>query len=68
MANVVIDRADVDALQQNLVRSHSAGTGEPLREEFVRAAGVLRVSSLAAGHSGIRRETLDCWSRFSIAA
>ena len=59
MANVVIDRADVDVLQQNLVRSHSAGTGEPLSEAFVRAAGVLRVSSLAAGHSGIRTQTLD---------
>jgi len=59
MANVVIDRADVDVLQQNLVRSHSAGTGEPLAEAFVRAAGVLRVSSLAAGHSGIRTQTLD---------
>ncbi len=59
MANVVIDRADVDVLQQNLVRSHAAGTGEPLGEPFVRAAGVLRASSLAAGHSGIRLETLD---------
>jgi histidine ammonia-lyase len=59
MANVVIDPADVDVLQQNLVRSHAAGTGEPLGEAFVRAAGVLRVSSLAAGHSGIRLGTLD---------
>jgi histidine ammonia-lyase len=59
MANVVIERADVDVLQQNLVRSHSAGTGAPLGEAFVRAAGVLRASSLAAGHSGIRLETLD---------
>ncbi len=59
MANVVIERADVDVLQQNLVRSHAAGTGEPLSEAFVRAAGVLRASSLAAGHSGIKLETLD---------
>jgi histidine ammonia-lyase len=59
MANIVIDRADVEILQENLVRSHSAGTGEPLAEAFVRAAGVLRVSSLAAGHSGIRTQTLD---------
>jgi histidine ammonia-lyase len=59
MANIVIDRADVEVLQENLVRSHSAGTGEPLGEAFVRAAGVLRVSSLAAGHSGIRTQTLD---------
>ena len=59
MANVVIDRADALALQRNLVRSHAAGTGPPLAEEFVRAAGVLRVSSLAAGHSGIKPATLD---------
>jgi histidine ammonia-lyase len=59
MANVVIDGADAAQLQRNLVRSHAAGTGAPLREEFVRAAGLLRVSSLAAGHSGIKPETLD---------
>jgi histidine ammonia-lyase len=59
MANVLIDPADAITLQRNLVRSHAAGTGEPLREDQVRAAGVLRVSSLAAGHSGIKLETLD---------
>ncbi len=59
MANVVIDRDDTAALQLNLVRSHSSGTGAPLPEAHVRAAGVLRASSLAAGHSGINVETLD---------
>src|ERR1700686_1255696 len=59
MANVLIDAPDAGTLQRNLVRSHAAGTGEPLREDQVRAAGVLRVSSLAAGHSGIKLETLD---------
>jgi len=59
MANVLIDPADAITLQRNLVRSHAAGTGEALREDQVRAAGVLRVSSLAAGHSGIKVETLD---------
>jgi histidine ammonia-lyase len=59
MANVVIDRADTALLQLNLVRSHASGTGRPLPEHQVRAAGVLRASSLAAGHSGIKLETLD---------
>lgn len=59
MANVVIDRDDTAALQLNLVRSHASGTGAPLAEAHVRAAGVLRASSLAAGHSGIKLETLD---------
>ena len=59
LANVRVDPADAVQLQRNLVRSHAAGTGPPLREELVRAAGVLRLSSLAAGHSGIRTKTLD---------
>jgi histidine ammonia-lyase len=59
MANVVIDRDDTATLQLNLVRSHASGTGAPLSEAHVRAAGVLRASSLAAGHSGIKLETLD---------
>ena len=59
LANVSIAPSDAEQLQLNLVRSHAAGTGDPLRESFVRAAGVLRVSSLAAGHSGVREETLD---------
>jgi len=59
LANIPVDPKDAAQLQLNLVRSHAAGTGEPLAIEFVRAAGVLRVSSLAAGHSGIRETTLD---------
>jgi histidine ammonia-lyase len=59
MANVLVDPAEAELFQQNLVRSHAAGTGPPLAKEHVRAAGVLRVSSLAAGYSGIRSETLD---------
>ncbi|GAC1613299.1 MAG: hypothetical protein NVS9B12_14540 [Vulcanimicrobiaceae bacterium] len=59
LANVSVAPSDAAALQLNLVRSHAAGTGPPLAEKFVRAAGVLRVSSLSAGHSGIRTQTLD---------
>ncbi|GAC1390815.1 MAG: histidine ammonia-lyase [Vulcanimicrobiaceae bacterium] len=59
LANVTVAPEDAAALQLNLVRSHAAGTGPPLAESFVRAAGVLRVSSLSAGHSGIRTSTLD---------
>jgi len=59
LANVTVAPEDAAVLQLNLVRSHAAGTGEPLEEKFVRAAGVLRVSSLSAGHSGIKESTLD---------
>ncbi|MDQ6932124.1 MAG: histidine ammonia-lyase [Candidatus Eremiobacteraeota bacterium] len=59
LANVSVAPADAARLQVNLVRSHAAGTGPPLCAEFVRAAGVLRASSLSAGYSGIRTQTLD---------
>ncbi|MBC5809577.1 MAG: histidine ammonia-lyase [Candidatus Eremiobacteraeota bacterium] len=59
MANVVIAPEDAFELQRNLVLSHAAGTGAPLREEQVRAAALLQISALAAGHSGVRPSTLD---------
>ncbi len=59
LAQVPVEPQDAEALQLNLVRSHAAGTGPPLSIPFVRAAGTLRVSSLAAGHSGVRMSTLD---------
>jgi len=59
LANIRVEPHDAALLQLNLVRSHAAGTGEPLPVEQVRAAGVLRASSLAAGHSGIKERTLD---------
>jgi histidine ammonia-lyase len=53
-ANVRIPREDLRTLQQNLLRSHSAGVGEPLSPEVVRAMLVLRANALAKGCSGIR--------------
>lgn len=59
LANVPVDPENAAALQINLVRSHAAGTGAPLAVEYVRAAGLLRASMLAAGHSGIKSDTMD---------
>ncbi|MGA9944408.1 MAG: histidine ammonia-lyase, partial [Candidatus Cybelea sp.] len=59
LASISVDPADAVALQLNLVRSHAAGTGEPLGIPLVRAAGVLRANSLSAGHSGVSPQTLD---------
>lgn len=57
--NVVIPEADLERLQLNLIRSHSAGVGEPFSEEDVRAILALRINALASGYSGIDPETLD---------
>jgi len=46
-------------LQQNLIRSHAVGVGDPLPEEVVRATIFLRALALSRGHSGIRPEIVD---------
>lgn len=58
-ANVSIPRSDLEQLQENLVTSHSVGTGGWLPRDVVRGMIVLRINALAKGFSGIRPETLQ---------
>jgi len=51
--------AEIAVFQTSLVRSHSAGTGEPMPDEVVRAMMVLRVNAFASNHSGVRVAIVD---------
>jgi histidine ammonia-lyase len=44
-------------LQKSLVRSHAAGSGPEVEREVTRGLMLLRLSTLATGHTGVRRET-----------
>jgi len=44
-------------LQRSLVRSHAAGSGPEVEREVTRALMLLRLSTLATGHTGIRLQT-----------
>jgi histidine ammonia-lyase len=44
-------------LQRSLIRSHAAGSGPEVEREVVRALMLLRLSTLATGRTGVRRET-----------
>jgi histidine ammonia-lyase len=59
LSDVHIEPAQNRQLQVNLIRSHSAGVGEPLSQEETRAMMLLRASSLAKGFSGVRPEVID---------
>lgn len=58
-SNVRIDPEHLEQLQENLILSHSAGAGEPLPPEVVRAMMVLRMNALLKGYSAIRPETME---------
>ena len=59
LAHVRIDRSKLDELQENLIRSHSVGVGEPFSEEVVRLAMILKTNALAQGYSGVRSELVE---------
>jgi histidine ammonia-lyase len=54
LADVRISPAELKDLQKNLIRSHAAGTGEPLSQEETRALILMRANVLAKGLSGVR--------------
>ncbi len=59
MSDVRIPDDQIDQLQVNLIRSHSAGVGELLPEPVVRAMILLRANVLARGHSAVRPELVE---------
>ena len=50
------------ALQRSLIRSHAAGSGVEVEREVVRAMMLLRLSTLASGRTGVRRETAQAYA------
>lgn len=59
LASVRIDKADIVALQRNLILSHSAGTGAPLSKAVTRLVMALKLLSLGRGSSGVRSVVIE---------
>ncbi|MCL4235664.1 MAG: aromatic amino acid lyase, partial [Deltaproteobacteria bacterium] len=53
---LTVDAERAAELQRNLIRSHASAVGEPAPVPVIRAAMLMRVRSLARGHSGVRSE------------
>jgi histidine ammonia-lyase len=51
-----------DKLQRSLVRSHAAGSGPEVEREVVRALMLLRLHTLATGHTGVRVTTAQSYA------
>src|SRR3954471_2225120 len=59
LSDVRIAPEQIRELQENLMRSHCVGVGDPLTEPEVRALMLLRANSLAKGNSGVRPAVID---------
>lgn len=55
----LISAEDTRKLQENILKSHAVGVGEPIDEEISRLMLVLKLQALAQGYSGIQEMTLD---------
>jgi histidine ammonia-lyase len=59
LATVRIAPNQIEELQRRLVLSHMCGLGPPLPDAAVRLILALKAASLALGHSGVRRRTIE---------
>ncbi len=59
LSRMRIEKANLAALQERLILSHSAGLGEPLPDAVVRGMLLLRANTLARGHSGVRASLIE---------
>lgn len=67
LASKRINDADLAQLQRNLVLSHAVGVGPELDARIVRLAMAIKIVTLAAGRSGVRRVVVDTLARLLTA-
>ena len=59
LAHVRVGEDELHQLQENIIRSHAAGLGEPLPPAIVRWMLLFKVCGLIRGHSGVQLQTVN---------
>jgi histidine ammonia-lyase len=59
LCNVRIEEDQLKELQENLVLSHAAGTGDEVPEDIVRCMLLLKIHAFAFGYSGVHPDTVQ---------
>ena len=59
LCDVKISKNELSQLQANLVMSHACGTGDEVPEDIVKLMMILKIQSLAYGHSGVEVTTIE---------
>ncbi len=64
MASHIINTEQVEKLQENLIRSHAVGMGDPIDSRYVLAAMIIRLNTLVRGYSGASEELIRHLQKF----
>jgi len=64
MASHIINEYQMAALQKNLIRSHAVGIGNPVPDDYVLAAMIVRLNMLIKGYSGVSKELVRQLQKF----
>lgn len=64
MAQYKVDEENLKQLQYNIIRSHSAGAGEPLPEVYVKAAMLARLQTFLQAKSGVHTDLVEILVKF----
>src|SRR3989344_1895541 len=64
MASYIIGDDKLFELQENLVKSHAVGMGDPVRSEYVLAAMIIRLNTLAKGYAGVSVDLIRYFEKF----
>lgn len=59
LCNISIGKDDLSKLQENLVKSHACGCGDPVAPEIVKLMLLTKIMSLSFGNSGVQLSTVQ---------
>lgn len=59
LCDVIISRADQQALSRNIILSHACGVGEPLGRAETRAVMAAQIANFAHGYSGVSPQVVE---------
>ncbi len=59
LCTTLIDANDTRKLQENILKSHAVGVGEPIAKELSKLMLILKVQALAKGYSGVQLSTIE---------
>lgn len=59
LCTTIIDAKDTQKLQENILKSHAVGVGEPIDPELSKLMLILKVHALSKGFSGVQLNTVE---------